>query len=134
MAGKRLATLMAATPPPLILASASPARLRVMRGAGLRPEVEASGVDEADIGAETTAQTCLRLATAKAEAVAADRQEGIVIGCDSILDVNGERLGKPSFVRAPTDSAPQCTTTAVPVLSLTNAATARAPAHSATEK
>ncbi|HEV8526822.1 MAG TPA: nucleoside triphosphate pyrophosphatase [Actinomycetes bacterium] len=98
MAGKRLATLMAATPPPLILASASPARLRVMRGAGLRPEVEVSGVDEADIGAETTAQTCLRLATAKAEAVAADRQEGIVIGCDSILDVNGERLGKPSSI------------------------------------
>src|SRR4029450_4922497 len=54
MAGKRLATLMAATPPSLILASASPARLRVMRGAGLRPEVEVSGVDEADIGAETT--------------------------------------------------------------------------------
>jgi septum formation protein len=98
MAGKRLATLMAATTPPLILASASPARLRVLRGAGLCPEVEVSGVDEAEIGAETTAEACLRLATAKAEAVAAGRQEGIVIGCDSILDLNGERLGKPNSI------------------------------------
>ena len=30
--------------------------------------------------------------------MAADRQEGIVIGCDSILDLNGERLGKPSAI------------------------------------
>jgi septum formation protein len=100
VAGKRLATLMTTTPPPLILASASPARLRVLRGAGLRPEVEVSGVDEAEIGTETTAQTCLRLATAKAEAVATGRQRGIVIGCDSILDLNGERLGKPGSVEA----------------------------------
>src|SRR5262245_5216813 len=98
MAGKRMATLMLRTPPPLILASASPARLRVLRGAGLRPEVQVSGVDEADIGAETTAETCLRLATTKAEAVAAGRLEGIVVGCDSILDLDGERSGKPRSV------------------------------------
>jgi septum formation protein len=55
----------------LVLASASTARLAVLRGAGLDPKVIVSGVDEESFTADTPAQLCLALATAKARAIAA---------------------------------------------------------------
>jgi septum formation protein len=79
----------------IILASASPARLAVLRGGGLDPEVVVSGVDESAFTAATPAELAGRLAEAKATAVAADRAEGLVIGCDSLLDLDGRPLGKP---------------------------------------
>lgn len=79
----------------LILASASPARLAVLRGAGLEPTVIVSGVDETGYSAPTTAELVARLAGAKAAAVAAGRGAGLVIGCDSMLDLDGVALGKP---------------------------------------
>jgi septum formation protein len=79
----------------IILASASPARLAVLRGAGLEPAVIVSGVDETSFTASTTAELVGQLATAKAAAVAAEVREGIVIGCDSMLDLDGRALGKP---------------------------------------
>ena len=82
--------------PRLILASASPARLRTLQAAGLRPEVIVSGVDEEGIEAPNTAELALRLARLKAVAVAADQPRALVIGCDSILDFEGEVLGKPA--------------------------------------
>jgi septum formation protein len=86
----------------LILASASPARLQVLRSAGLRPEVIVSGVDESAITAPTTRELTLALARAKAGAVAPRVPAGLVIGCDSLLEVAGvpelagRGLGKPS--------------------------------------
>ena len=84
------------TVPRLILASASPARLRTLQAAGLRPEVIVSGVDEEGIEAPNTAELALRLARLKAVAVAAHQPRALVIGCDSILDFEGEVLGKPA--------------------------------------
>jgi septum formation protein len=80
----------------VVLASASPARLAVLRAAGLQPRVMVSGVDEAAFSAGTPADLAGRLAQAKAAAVAADLLDGLVIGCDSLLDLNGRALGKPA--------------------------------------
>ncbi|MBO3752399.1 septum formation inhibitor Maf [Streptosporangiaceae bacterium NEAU-GS5] len=55
----------------VVLASASSARLAVLRSAGLDPKVIVSGVDEEPFTADTPAELCLALATAKARAVAA---------------------------------------------------------------
>jgi septum formation protein len=80
-----------------LLASASPARLRTLRQAGVEPEVEVSGVDEDAITAASPAELVLALGHAKAVAVAG-RQHGalLVLGCDSMLELDGQALGKPS--------------------------------------
>jgi septum formation protein len=80
----------------VILASASPARLAVLRGAGLDPEVIVSGVDEDAYSAATTGELTALLAGAKASAVAGAQGSGLVIGCDSMLDLDGVALGKPA--------------------------------------
>jgi septum formation protein len=80
----------------IILASASPARLTVLRAAGLDPEVIVSGVDEDSHSAETTAELVSQLAAAKATAVASSVPLGLVIGCDSMLDLDGQAFGKPA--------------------------------------
>ncbi len=80
----------------IVLASASPARLAVLRGAGLDPKVVVSGVDEDAISAESPAELCLALARAKAAAVAAGVSGGLVIGCDSVLELDGRAYGKPA--------------------------------------
>ena len=79
----------------LVLASASPARLGLLRSAGLDPKIIVSGVDESAFDAETTAALVALLARAKADAVAAGLDRGLVIGCDSMLDLDGRALGKP---------------------------------------
>jgi septum formation protein len=80
----------------VVLASASPARLAVLRGAGISPEVIVSGVDEDAYSAPTTGELTQVLATAKAAAVAAGLSDGLVIGCDSMLDLDGRAYGKPA--------------------------------------
>lgn len=82
--------------PDLVLASASPARLRLLRDAGLDPVVVVSGVDESQVAAHEPAQLVTELARRKALAVAATLPPGsLVIGCDSMLVLAGEVLGKP---------------------------------------
>jgi septum formation protein len=81
---------------PIILASASPARLAVLRAAGLEPKVMVSGVDEGAFAAGTPAELAGLLAQAKAAAVASGLGHGLVIGCDSLLDLDGRALGKPA--------------------------------------
>ncbi len=80
----------------IILASASPARLAVLRSAGLEPKVLVSGVDESALSAGTPAELAALLAQAKAAAVAGGLAGGLVIGCDSLLDLDGRALGKPA--------------------------------------
>ena len=82
--------------PPLVLASASPARLRLLRDAGLDPEVRVSGVDESAVRAQDPRDLVCELARRKAAAVAGDLPTGLVIGCDSMLLLDGEVLGKPA--------------------------------------
>jgi septum formation protein len=92
----------------LVLASASSARLSVLRGAGLVPEVEVSEVDEdallAGLPRASPAETVIALAAAKATTVArrvADRlPDAVVVGCDSMLNLDGELVGKPRDVEA----------------------------------
>ncbi|AZQ73204.1 Maf family protein [Streptomyces abikoensis] len=82
----------------LVLASQSPARLGLLRQAGLAPEVIVSGVDEDALDAPTPAGLALVLAEAKAAAVA-EREAAagaLVIGCDSVLELDGQALGKPA--------------------------------------
>lgn len=80
-----------------LLASASSGRLRTLRHAGVEPEVEVSGVDEDAITAASPAELVRELAHAKAVTVAG-RQRGtlLVLGCDSMLELDGAALGKPS--------------------------------------
>jgi septum formation protein len=80
----------------IVLASASPARLALLRSAGLDPKVIVSGVDEDSFSAHTPAALSLVLAKAKAQAVANELDEGLVIGCDSILELDGRPYGKPA--------------------------------------
>ncbi|MFJ4710975.1 nucleoside triphosphate pyrophosphatase [Streptomyces sp. NPDC088785] len=87
------------TPPRrLILASQSPARLGLLRQAGFAPEVIVSGFDEDSVTAPTPAELALALAEAKTSVVAARPEAlgALVVGCDSVLDLDGEALGKPA--------------------------------------
>ncbi|OEV10074.1 Maf family protein [Streptomyces nanshensis] len=92
-----------ANPPPaparrLVLASASPARLGLLQQAGFAPEVIVSGVDEDALSAPTPGELARVLAEAKARAVAAlpEAADALVLGCDSVLELDGEPLGKPA--------------------------------------
>ncbi|CAM3620154.1 nucleoside triphosphate pyrophosphatase [Kibdelosporangium persicum] len=84
-----------------ILASASPARLGVLRQAGIDPLVHVSGVDEDAVTAAlpdaSHQELVTALAQAKADAVAAETTErdAVIVACDSMLSINGEILGKP---------------------------------------
>ncbi|MGW4455778.1 Maf family protein [Streptomyces albidoflavus] len=82
----------------VVLASASPARLGLLRQAGLAPEVIVSGVDEDALTADSPGALALVLAEAKAAAVALrpEAAGSVLIGCDSVLDLDGVALGKPS--------------------------------------
>jgi septum formation protein len=89
----------------VILASASPARLRLLRDAGLDPEVIVSGIDESADSEDDPSRLVESLAAAKAESVALGLtgQDALVIGCDSMLELYGEVLGKPGTPQAATE-------------------------------
>ena len=82
----------------LVLASASPARLATLRSAGLDPVVVVSGVDESQLDGLPPAELALQLAELKCAAVAARDDlppQALVLGCDSVLELDGKALGKP---------------------------------------
>jgi septum formation protein len=82
----------------LILASASPSRRRLLEQAGIAFDMVVSGVDEDTVAAASPAQMVLALAEAKARAVAsrAGSAAALVLGCDSLLDIDGVAEGKPA--------------------------------------
>lgn len=94
----------------LVLGSASEGRRRVLRQAGVEPTVVVSGVDEdaiiAALGSDAAPGEVVRsLAEAKAEHVvtlldAALASNCVVIGCDSMLYIDGRLVGKPASIDA----------------------------------
>ena len=80
----------------IILASSSPRRRELM--ALITPDytVRTSDVDERAIRAETPALLAQKLAAAKCRAVAESCPEDVVIGCDTVVDVDGAVFGKPA--------------------------------------
>ena len=80
----------------LVLASASPARLALMRQAGLAPEVVVSQVDESTVRAARVGEQVALLAAAKAKAVAERETDALVVGADSLLEFRGQPMGKPA--------------------------------------
>jgi septum formation protein len=85
-----------AGPVPFVLASGSAGRQRVLRSAGIAAEVVVSGVDETTEGRLDTASVVDILAERKASAVSQRRPDALVLGCDSLLDLDGEAFGKPA--------------------------------------
>lgn len=91
----------------LVLASASPARRKVLRDAGVEPLVIVSEVDEDALIAAHVGESPAHIVTVLAAAKAADVIAGLpaeiaadcaVVGCDSMLEIDGEICGKPGSV------------------------------------
>jgi septum formation protein len=81
----------------LVLASASAARLATLKAAGIEPSVVVSGVDESQVTGLEPADLARRLAELKCAAVAEEvGGDRLVLGCDSVLELDGRALGKPA--------------------------------------
>ncbi|WP_017653269.1 Maf family protein [Fortiea contorta] len=81
--------------PPFVLASASPARRRLLQTVGIEPIVYPSDFDESQIQIDEPSQLVQTLAQHKAETVAPKFPSALIMGCDSVLALNGEIHGKP---------------------------------------
>jgi len=84
--------------PKIVLASASPSRLRLLTSAGIKPTVVVSGVDEEDVAYSqlTPRELVTALAIVKAHTVRTFIDyPALIIGCDSTFEFEGESLGKP---------------------------------------
>lgn len=86
----------------MVLASGSAARLRVLRDAGIDPEVVVSGADESTDDGLGTAAVVEILAERKAAAVAGLRPGALVLGCDSLLELDQVAFGKPATAQQAT--------------------------------
>ncbi|QMV85988.1 septum formation inhibitor Maf [Corynebacterium hindlerae] len=84
----------------IVLASGSPSRKQILEQAGIRPHIHPADVDEDTLIARYGSEPMVveKLAQAKAEAVAAHYPGDVVIGCDSMLLLDGELQGKPHTV------------------------------------
>ncbi|MGH8701812.1 MAG: Maf family protein [Burkholderiales bacterium] len=82
-------------PPAIVLASTSPYRRDLLARLRLPFEVRAPAVDETALPGEAARDTALRLAQAKARAVAPDYPAALIIGCDQVAVLDGVSLGKP---------------------------------------
>lgn len=82
--------------PTFVLASASPARKRLLQNAGIEPVVCKSDVDESQVQLSDPVALVETLALHKAQAVAGQFSNALVLGCDSVLSLHGEIHGKPA--------------------------------------
>jgi septum formation protein len=83
------------TLPDFVLASASPARLKLLRMVGIEPIVCKSDFDEDQIQLEEAAELVTTLAKYKAETIVPQFSDALILGCDSVLTVNDRIYGKP---------------------------------------
>ena len=82
--------------PTFVLASASPARRRLLQTAGIEPVVKVSDFDESQVKINDPGELVQVLALRKAETVAEQFTEALILGCDSVLAVDSEIYGKPA--------------------------------------
>ena len=87
--------LQTSSPRPLILGSTSAYRRELLSRLRVPFDVVSPDVDEAPLPGESPRNLALRLALAKAHAVAALHPHAVVIGSDQVADLDGEPLGKP---------------------------------------
>lgn len=81
---------------PVVLASRSPRRVEILRAMGVAHVTDPADVDETPLPGESPVAHAVRLARAKAEAVAGRRGPGeVVLGADTTVDLDGEILGQP---------------------------------------
>ena len=80
----------------LILASSSPRRQELLRLITPDYTVQAADFDERAVSAPTPRALVEKLAVGKAQAVAASHPGDVVIGCDTVVDLDGAVLGKPA--------------------------------------
>lgn len=83
------------TQPNLILASGSPRRREFMHALGLSLAIRAADIDERTGDGERPQDLVARLSREKAQAVAAQEPDAVVIGADTIVTLDGAMLGKP---------------------------------------
>jgi MAF protein len=81
--------------PGLVLASGSPRRAEILTAVGWHFEKQVADVDESVLPGETPEDYVRRLARKKAEAVAAQRKNALVLGADTTVVLDGEIIGKP---------------------------------------
>ena len=86
--------------PQFVLASASPARRQLLVSAGIQPFVQPSRFDESQVQLDQPADLVNALAKGKAEAVATQFANALVLGCDSVLALGGQIYGKPESPKA----------------------------------
>lgn len=79
----------------LVLASSSPRRAEILSAVGWLHEAMTAGIDESRTEGEDAVAYVQRLARAKAAAVAARLDRGLVLGADTVVVVEGEILGQP---------------------------------------
>lgn len=82
--------------PTLVLASASPARRKLLQTAGIEPVICVSDFDESQVQLSDPVELVQTLALRKAETVAGQFSHALVLGCDSVLTVGDEIHGKPA--------------------------------------
>ncbi len=82
--------------PIFVLASASPARRRLLQNAGIEPVVCQSDFDESQIQLSDPLELVQTLALHKAQTVVGQFNDALVLGCDSVLSIRGEIHGKPA--------------------------------------
>src|SRR5512137_1223982 len=83
-------------PKPLILASRSPRRIALLRQIGFDPEVCPCEIPEVFDPSRSPAENAKDLAFQKARCIGRNVGEGIVLGADTIVVIDGEILGKPA--------------------------------------
>ncbi|WP_416674021.1 Maf family protein [Egbenema bharatensis] len=81
--------------PPFVLASASPARRRLLQMVGIEPIVCPSRFDEDQIQLTDPKLLVETLAQGKAETIAPQFDNSLILGCDSVLALEGQIYGKP---------------------------------------
>ncbi len=80
---------------PLILASSSIYRRQLLERLRVRFSIAVPNIDESALPGEAPRETALRLALAKARAVATSHPHALIIGSDQVADLDGHPLGKP---------------------------------------